>query len=54
MNKIAIGTAVSRARVVAWEALNLLELVLECWVKVKPVRLSNTLLMPLPALRRFQ
>jgi hypothetical protein len=36
---------VSRARVVAWEALNLLELVLECWVKVKPVRLSNTLLM---------
>ncbi|HEU4418679.1 MAG TPA: phosphotransferase, partial [Planctomycetota bacterium] len=36
---------VSRARVVAWEALQLLELVLECWVKVKPVRLSNTLLM---------
>ena len=45
MEEYAQRAPVSRARVVAWEALNLLELVLECWVKVKPVRLSNTLLM---------
>ncbi|HZN38548.1 MAG TPA: hypothetical protein VFD82_07070 [Planctomycetota bacterium] len=45
MEQYARRAPVSRARVVAWEALNLLELVLECWVKVKPVRLSNTLLM---------
>jgi aminoglycoside phosphotransferase (APT) family kinase protein len=45
MEQYARRAPVSRARVVAWEAMQLLELVLECWVKIKPVRLSNTLLM---------
>jgi aminoglycoside phosphotransferase (APT) family kinase protein len=36
---------VSRQRVVLWEALDLLSLVLTCWTKIKPVRLNNTLLM---------
>jgi hypothetical protein len=36
---------ISRQRVVIWEALNLLSLVLGCWAKVKPIRLGNTLLM---------
>jgi hypothetical protein len=31
--------------VALWERLELLALVLNCWIKVKPVRLSNTLLM---------
>jgi hypothetical protein len=36
---------VSRRRVALWEALNLLALVLNCWTKIKPVRLNNTMLM---------
>ncbi|HEX9372284.1 MAG TPA: phosphotransferase [Roseiflexaceae bacterium] len=36
---------VSRQRVALWEALDLLTLVLTCWTKIKPVRLSNTLAM---------
>jgi hypothetical protein len=28
-----------------WEALNLLSLVLNCWTKIKPVRLTNTMVM---------
>lgn len=36
---------VSRQRVALWETLELLALVLNCWIKIKPVRLSNTLLM---------
>ena len=36
---------VSRQRVALWEALDLLSLTLTCWTKIKPVRLSNTMLM---------
>jgi hypothetical protein len=36
---------VSRQRVVLWETLALLSLVLTCWTKIKPVRLSNTIFM---------
>jgi aminoglycoside phosphotransferase (APT) family kinase protein len=36
---------VSRERVALWETLDLLDLVLTCWTKIKPVRLSNTLAM---------
>jgi hypothetical protein len=36
---------ISRQRVGVWEGLNLLDLVLSCWTKIKPVRLANTLLM---------
>jgi aminoglycoside phosphotransferase (APT) family kinase protein len=36
---------VSRQRVALWEALDLLTLVLMCWTKIKPVRLSNTMTM---------
>ena len=36
---------VSRQRVVLWETLDLLALVLNCWTKIKPVRLANTLAM---------
>lgn len=36
---------VSRQRVALWQALDLLTLVLTCWTKIKPVRLSNTLAM---------
>jgi len=36
---------ISRQRVALWETLDLLELVLTCWTKIKPVRLSNTMAM---------
>lgn len=36
---------VSRQRVALWETLDLLALVLNCWTKIKPVRLANTLAM---------
>jgi len=36
---------ISRQRVALWQALDLLELVLTCWTKIKPVRLSNTMTM---------
>jgi hypothetical protein len=36
---------VSRQRIAVWEALDLLTLVLTCWTKIKPVRLSNTMTM---------
>ncbi len=36
---------VSRRRVALWETLNLLALVLNCWTKIKPVRLTNTMVM---------
>ncbi|HEY3227872.1 MAG TPA: phosphotransferase [Roseiflexaceae bacterium] len=36
---------ISRQRVALWEALDLLSLTLTCWTKIKPVRLSNTMLM---------
>jgi len=36
---------VSRERVALWETLELLDLVLTCWTKIKPVRLGNTLAM---------
>jgi hypothetical protein len=39
------ASPVSRRRVALWEALNLLSLVLNCWTKIKPVRLSNCVLM---------
>jgi Ser/Thr protein kinase RdoA (MazF antagonist) len=36
---------VSRQRVALWETLDLLDLVLTCWTKIKPVRVQNTLAM---------
>jgi hypothetical protein len=36
---------ISRQRVAVWQALDLLTLVLTCWTKIKPVRLSNTMTM---------
>jgi len=36
---------VSRPRVALWEALNILELVLRSWERVKPIRLNHTILM---------
>jgi Ser/Thr protein kinase RdoA (MazF antagonist) len=36
---------VSRERVALWETLDMLELVLTCWTKIKPVRVQNTLAM---------
>ena len=36
--------AVSRQRVALWEALDLFTLVLHCWTKVKPERLTNSML----------
>jgi aminoglycoside phosphotransferase (APT) family kinase protein len=36
---------VSRQRVAVWEALNILELVLRSWDRVKPMRLNHTILM---------
>lgn len=36
---------VSRRRVAVWEALNILELVVRSWDRVKPVRLNHTILM---------
>jgi aminoglycoside phosphotransferase (APT) family kinase protein len=44
---------ISRQRVAIWETLDLLMLVVNCWTKIKPVRLHNTLAMltnQLPAL----
>jgi hypothetical protein len=32
---------VSRQRVALWEALNILELMVQCWERVKPVRLNH-------------
>jgi aminoglycoside phosphotransferase (APT) family kinase protein len=34
---------VSRERVALWETLDMLDLVLTCWTKIKPVRVQNTL-----------
>jgi Ser/Thr protein kinase RdoA (MazF antagonist) len=36
---------VSRQRVALWETLDLFDLVLTCWTKIKPVRVQNTLAM---------
>ncbi len=36
---------VSRQRVALWEALNILELVVRCWERVKPLRLKHIILM---------
>jgi hypothetical protein len=36
---------VSRPRVAVWEALNILELVIRSWDRVKPMRLNHTILM---------
>jgi len=43
---------VSPQRVALWEALDLLDLVLNCWTKIKPVRVQNTLAMLERHLRR--
>ena len=45
---------VSRQRIALWEALDLLTLVLTCWTKIKPVRLSNTMIMLERHLRRMR
>jgi hypothetical protein len=34
---------VSRTRVALWETLDLLDLVLDCWLKVKPQRMEHRL-----------
>ena len=36
---------ISRPRVALWEALNILELVIRSWERVKPLRLNHTILM---------
>ena len=36
---------VSQQRVAVWEALNILELVVRCWDRVKPMRLNHIILM---------
>jgi hypothetical protein len=36
---------VSRPRVALWEALNILELVIRSWDRVKPIRLNQTIVM---------
>ncbi len=36
---------ISRPRVALWEALNILELVIRSWERVKPMRLNHTILM---------
>jgi hypothetical protein len=36
---------VSRQRVALWEALNILELVVRCWERVKPLRLNHIIMM---------
>jgi hypothetical protein len=36
---------VCRPRVTLWEAVNILELVLRSWERVKPIRLNYTILM---------
>jgi thiamine kinase-like enzyme len=41
----AVLRPVSRQRVAAWQALNILDLVLRSWERVKPLRLNHTILM---------
>ncbi len=36
---------VARQRVVVWAALNMMELIVRCWERVKPVRLNHIMLM---------